>query len=272
MTISGLDLEMEYNNRARVPEHPDFIAGWHRYAAAYRSAARCELDLAYGAGERQRLDLFYPQGGDRGGPVVLYIHGGYWQALDKSSSSHLARGANERGLTVAVPSYDLAPAVSLGEIVTEIETAAEFVFKRLGRPLIASGHSAGGHLAACLMARPTPQRPIHAAMPISGLFDLPPLVPTSINRALSLSTEEAHRLSPLEWPAPKQGRFIAVVGGAESGEFLRQSRDLVRVWKQAGLDGRYHEVPEAHHFNVLAGLADPGDALVDHLADLAKDA
>lgn len=270
MTISGLDLEVEYNNRARVPEHPDFIAGWHRDAAAYRATARCDLDLAYGPGERQRLDVFYPRNGDQGGPVVLYIHGGYWQALDKSSSSHLARGANERGLTVAVPNYDLAPAVSLGEIVAEIEAAAEFVCERLGRPLIASGHSAGGHLAACLMARPTPQRPIHAAMPISGLFDLTPLVPTSINRALGLSVEEAHRLSPLEWPAPKQGRFVAVVGGAESGEFLRQSRDLVACWSKAGLDGRYHEVPGAHHFNVIAGFADPSDPLVDMLVDLSK--
>lgn len=270
MANANLDQEAEYNNRARVPEHQDFIAGWHKDAAAYRATARCDLDLAYGPGERQRLDVFYPENGDQGGPVVLYIHGGYWQALDKSSSSHLARGANERGLTVAVPSYDLAPTVSLGEIVSEIEAAAEFIFKRFGRPLLASGHSAGAHLAACLIARPTPRRPIHAAMPISGLFDLAPLVPTSINRAMGLSIEEARRLSPLEWPAPKRGRFVAVVGGAESSEFLRQSRDLVRLWKEAGLDGRYHEVAAAHHFNVIAGLADPGDSLVGYLVDLAK--
>src|SRR5690349_21113564 len=185
MAAEDLDLEAEYNNRARVPDHPAHIAGWQRDSAAYRASATWELDIPYRPGERNQLDLFHPQGGDAGGPVVLFIHGGYWQALDKSTSSHLARGANERGLTVAIPSYTLAPAATLADIVSEIEAAANFVMQRTGRPLVVSGHSAGGHLTACLMARPSAlQRPIRAAMPVSGLFDLPPLVPTSINKAL----------------------------------------------------------------------------------------
>ena len=273
MAAEDLDLEAEYNNRARVPEHPVHIAGWQRDSAAYRESARCELDLSYGPGERNRLDLFHPQGGDAGGPVVLFIHGGYWQALDKSTSSHLARGANERGLTVAIPSYTLAPAATLAAIVAEIETAADFVIERLGRPLVVSGHSAGGHLAACLMARPDAlRRPVRAAMPISGLFDLPPLVPTSINKALGLSLEEARSLSPLEWAPPTSGHLIAVVGGAESSEFLRQSRAIVERWGQAGVATRYHEVPGAHHFDVIAGLANPNDPLVDMFVELSADA
>jgi acetyl esterase/lipase len=271
MAAEELDLEAEYNNRARVPEHPVHIAGWQRDSAAYRESARCDLDLAYGPGERQRLDLFYPQSGDAGRPVVLYIHGGYWQALDKSTSSHLARGANERGLTVAIPSYTLAPAAKLADIVSEIEAAANFVMQRMGRPLVASGHSAGGHLATCLMARPDNLRiPVRAAMPISGLFDLPPLVPTSLNKALGLTPEEAHRLSPLKWDPPKSGRLIAVVGGAESSQFLRQSHAIVDHWGQAGVATEYHEVSDAHHFDVIAGLADPNDPLVDMLLELAS--
>ncbi|QRM30998.1 alpha/beta hydrolase [Microvirga sp. VF16] len=273
MAAAELDLEAEYNNRARVPEHPAHIAGWQRDSAAYREVARCELDLAYGAGERHRLDLFYPQNGDAGGPVVLFIHGGYWQALDKSTSSHLARGANERGLTVAIPSYTLAPAAKLADIISEIEAAANFVIQRTGRPLVVSGHSAGGHLTACLMAHPGAlQRPVRAAMPISGLFDLPPLVPTSINKALGLNLNEAHRLSPLEWNPPTSGRLIAVVGGAESSEFLRQSHAIVERWNQAGIATQYHEVTGAHHFDVIAGLANPSDPLVDMLMELAEDA
>ncbi|UVF21101.1 alpha/beta hydrolase [Microvirga terrae] len=273
MAADDLDLEAEYNNRARVPEHPVHIAGWQRDSAAYRDSAHCELDLAYGPGARHRLDFFHPPGGEAGGPVVLYIHGGYWQALDRTTSSHLARGANERGLTVAIPSYTLAPAASLAEIVSEIEAAADFVMRRTGRPLVVSGHSAGGHLTACLMARSGGLRfPVRAAMPISGLFDLPPLVPTSINRALGLSVEEAHRLSPLEWDPPAGGRLIAVVGGAESGEFLRQSRAIVDRWSKAGVATHYHEVPGANHFDVIAGLANPGDPLVDLLLELATDA
>jgi acetyl esterase/lipase len=273
MAFDDLEYEAEYNNRARVPDHPVHIAGWQRDAAAYRETARCELDLVYGPGERHKLDLFYPENGDSGGPVVLFIHGGYWQAFDKSSFSHLACGANMRGLTVAVPSYTLAPAATLADIIAEIEAAADFIMQRTGQPIVATGHSAGGHLAACLMARPAPmQRPVRAAMPISGLFDLPPLVGTSINKALGLTVEEAHRLSPLEWAPPSSGHLVAVVGGAESSEFLRQSRAIVDKWDQAGVTSRYHEVPDAHHFDVIAGLADPADPLVDIVVELAAEA
>ncbi|MBM1170401.1 alpha/beta hydrolase [Microvirga arabica] len=273
MASGSLDFETEYNNRARVPDHPVHIAGWQRDAAAYRETARSELDLAYGPGQRHRLDLFHPQGGDAGGPVVLFIHGGYWQAFDKSSSSHLARGANMRGLTVAVPSYTLAPAATLAEIIAEIEEAADFIMHRTGRSIVATGHSAGGHLAACLMARSAPtQHPVRAAMPISGLFDLSPLVGTSINKALGLTIEEAHRLSPLEWAPPSGGSLVAVVGGAESSEFLRQSRVIVGEWGKTGVTTRYHEVPGAHHFDVIAGLTYPADPLVEILVELTAKA
>lgn len=271
MSHSEIDLEAEYNNRARVPDHPAHIAGWHRDAAAYRASAKCELDLPYGAGERNRIDFFYPESGDVGGPVVLFIHGGYWQALDKSSASHLARGANLRGLTVAVPSYSLAPSVNLATIIGEIEAAADFVMERTGRAIVASGHSAGGHLSACLMARSETalRRAVRAALPISGLFDLAPLVPTSINKALGLTLEEARRLSPRHWSPPVGDRLIAVVGGAESDEFRRQSRMIAEQWGEAGVVTNLYEVPGAHHFDVINGLAEPDDPLVDALVRLS---
>ncbi|MGF9756472.1 alpha/beta hydrolase [Microvirga sp. 0TCS3.31] len=273
MAFENLDFEAEYNNRARVPDHPVHIAGWQRDAAAYRETARCELDLVYGSGERHRLDLFHPQSGDAGRPIILFIHGGYWQALDKSFFSHLARGANERGLTVAMMNYTLAPMATLAEIVSEIDDACDFLVQRTARPLVATGHSAGGHLAACLMGHPVQQqRLVRAAMPISGLFDLPPLVGTSINKALGLTVEEAHRLSPLEWAPQSSGHLVAVVGGAESSEFLRQSRAIVDKWDQIGVTTRYYEVPGAHHFDVIAGLADPADPLVDIAVELAAEA
>jgi arylformamidase len=271
--MGEIDFEAEYNNRARVPDHPAHIAGWQQDAAAYRAEARCDLDLAYGPDPRHRFDLFHPKGADAGGPVVLFIHGGYWQAFDKSSSSHMARGANARGLTVAIPSYRLAPAAALADIVADIEAAAQAVMQHTGRPLVACGHSAGGHLSACLMARSAAwPRPVRAAMPISGLFDLVPLVSTSVNKALGLTVEEARRLSPAEEPPPPAGRLVAVVGGAESSEYLRQSRLIAERWGKAGIATRYHEVPHANHFNVIAGLARPDDPLVDLLADLARSA
>lgn len=270
---NAIDLEAEYNNRARVPEHPQHISGWQRDAAAYRQSANCELDLAYGDGERHRIDFFHPANGGGDKPIILFIHGGYWQSLDKSYFSRLARGANERGFSVAIPSYDLAPRASLSDIITCIENAANFAMKRTGRSLVATGHSAGGHLSACLMAKPDVlTRPVKAAMPISGLFKLAPLVPTSINKALGLSIEEAQRLSPLEWRPPPGGHLAAIVGGAESSEFLRQSRLIADRWSHAGIATHYYEVPGAHHFDVVAGLSDPDDPLVEILNRLAAHA
>jgi Esterase/lipase len=271
VTQAYIDLEAEYNNRARVPEHPVHMAAWERDAAAYRAVARCELDVAYGPGERHRLDLFHPPGGDAGGPLIVFIHGGYWQAFDKSSSSHLARGANERGFSVAVPSYDLAPHVTLSAIMAEMETAADFLMHRTGQPLVVTGHSAGGHLAACLMARSPKalRRPIVAGMPISGLFDLVPLVSTSLNRGLGLTVGEARRLSPIYAMPPLDSRVVAVVGAEESAEYLRQSRTFAAQWGAMDAATRVIEVPGKHHFDVIAGLADPGDPLVETLVELA---
>jgi len=133
-----VDYEVEYNNRARVPENPAIIAGWSRDAAAYRDA-RPPKPIAYGAGERNRIDLF---SGDGAGPIVVFIHGGYWQALDGSFFSHLAVGLNAHGIDVAMPSYDLCPTVSIADIIDEMRTAMRELAK-LGRPLVVSGQAWG---------------------------------------------------------------------------------------------------------------------------------
>src|SRR5438045_4011061 len=180
--------EVEYTNRARVPENPALMAGWARDAAAYRDR-HAPRTIAYGPSDRNTIDIFR---GDDQGPMVVFIHGGYWQALDGSSFSHCARGLNAHGIDVAVPSYDLCPHVSVDTIIQEMRAAAREL-ARLGRPLVISGHSAGGHLAACLLATdwpsldaPRPKDLVIAAYSISGLFDLVPLVETSINKALQL--------------------------------------------------------------------------------------
>src|SRR4051794_31254438 len=163
------------------------MAGWARDAQAYRTVHQNRMQvIPYGPGERHRIDLF---AGDGAGPVVVFIHGGYWQAFDGSSFSHLAGGLNAHGIDVAVPSYDLCPAVSIGDIIGQMRSASRELAK-LGRPLVISGHSAGGHLAACMLATDwrafdasLPEGFVTAAYTISGLFDLPPLVKTSINGA-----------------------------------------------------------------------------------------
>jgi arylformamidase len=270
---ADVDFEVEYNNRARVPEHPAIIAGWARDAAAWRAAHPARLKtIAYGAGERNRIDLI---AGDGAGAIVVFIHGGYWQALDGSSFSHMAAGLNAHGIDVAIPSYDLCPAVSISDIIAEMRSAMQEL-ARLGRPLVISGHSAGGHLAACMLATDwrafdasLPNDLVTAAYAISGLFDLRPLVPTSINNALKLDQTSAKAASPLFWKSPSHGTLDAVVGGNESAEYHRQSRTIVDAWAAAGIATRYAAIPDANHFTAIAPLSDPDSAMTLRLKQLA---
>ena len=263
-----MDLEADYNNRARVADSAAIIAGWARDAAAFRAEwPRTTLDLPYGEGDRERFDLFEA---DSPGPVAMFIHGGYWQALDKSFASHWARGLVMRGVSVAVPSYDLCPAVPLRRIVEQMQAACVALHRRTGRRLLVAGHSAGGHLAAMLMATDwraidpvMPARLVGAALPVSGVFELEPVLATSLGTALQLTVAEARALSPSILP-PASGEMHAVVGGAESGEFIRQTHAFAAAWRISS-----QELPEANHFTVLEPFPDPGHALVSFTADMA---
>jgi arylformamidase len=257
----SLDLEKEYNNRARVPENPGIIQSWATDSAAYREA-RPPREIAYGDGARHKFDFF--AAGD--GPAVMYIHGGYWQALDKSFHSIHARGLNALGVSVAVPAYDLCPTVRIGDIVEQMRAACAVLARETGADVVVSGHSAGGHLAACLLAT---EAHVPAAYAISGLFELAPLIPTSLNEKLGLDDTEAEALSPLFWPAPEGKVLDAVVGEAESSEFLRQSAAIVRAWGEDGVTTRYEEIAAANHFTVIAPLADPASEMCARLKQLA---
>lgn len=245
-------LEAEYNNRTKVPGHPAVIEGWVRDAAAFRCSARnAEFDLSYGPTTRQAMDIFWP-GTARGGRLAMFIHGGYWQGLDKSFASHLAAGLLAHGVAVAVPGYDLCPQVRLADIVSQMRAAALFLAARHGRVNVAIGHSAGGHLAAMLLADGL----VPAAVPISGLFDLRPLVNTTINGALGLDDAEAWRLSPLNRPSPG-GRLHAVVGGDEGPEYESQSRRIAASW-----GGECDVLPGHDHFTLPGELERPDSAMV----------
>lgn len=273
-----VDYEAEYNIRAMVPEHPEIFARLARDAEDYRAEmlkrGRAELALSYGDTPRQIIDLFLPEAGDDA-PLAMFIHGGYWRAFDPGSFSHMARGLNGRGIAVAVVGYDLCPIVRIGDIVEEIRRACVFLWQRHGRRIVVCGHSAGGHLAAAMVATDWPalypKAPadlVSAGYAISGLFDLAPLIHTSMNADFRLDDEEAKRFSPLFWPLPSGRVLDAVVGGAESDEFRRQSRALVQAWGKAGAQTRYEEVAGANHFAVVAPLADPASAMVSRVAEL----
>jgi arylformamidase len=276
----AIDWEVEYNNRARVPEHPQIFERWARDAAAYRDEAtkegRAEIGLKYGPTPRQTIDVFKPRGG-KDGPLALFVHGGYWRSLEPSSFSQMARGMNAHGVTVAVSGYDLAPQVSIGEIVRQTQAACVFLWKRYQRWMMVSGHSAGGHLAACMVA--TGWKAVNASVPadlvpvgyaISGLFDLAPLLHLPTNTDFKLDAAEAQRISPLFWPVERGRVLDAVVGGDESSEFLRQSRIVADGWRERGAVTRYEAIPGKNHFDVCDPLLDPDSAMTKRMVELAK--
>ena len=271
-----IDYAAEYNNRARVPEYPEIMAGWARDAASYRTSARAERDLAYGESDRCRIDIFHPAG-NASGALVVFVHGGYWRSLDKDQFSHLAAGLNAHGLSVALPGYDLCPAVTIRDIVDEMRAAVSFLHRHTGQRRVMTGHSAGGHLAAALVATDwsalDPSLPADVTgtgLAISGLFDLLPLIETPLNEDLRLGAAEAKAMSPLWWPVPHGRRLEAWVGGDESSEYLRQARSVAEMWTAGGARTGWEAIPGANHFTAIAPLTDPASPMVARIVEMAR--
>ncbi len=228
-------------------------------AQDFRDLGRNRLDISYGASERSKYDLFLPEGTPRG--LFVFVHGGYWVALDKSYWSHLAQGAVDSGWAVAIPSYDLCPTVSIADITAQIGAAIDHAAGQIAAPIVLSGHSAGGHLVTAMMCENTPlaqatQRRLRHVVSISGLHDLRPLLRTQRNDMLRMDMQSASAASPaLHRPLPGV-RLTTWVGGGERHEFLRQTQLLANIWHGLGCDTDAVVEPDRHHFNVIDGLAD----------------
>ena len=277
--MATIDYEAEYNNRARVPEYVEIFARWTGEAEDYRAealkAGRAQLGLSYGDTPRQYLDLFLPQTGETA-PLAIFIHGGYWRSLDPALFSHAARGLNAQGVAVAVAGYDLCPIVTIADIIGQMRRACAFLWQRFGRRMVVCGHSAGGHLAGAMVATDWPalypKAPpdlVPTGYSISGLFDLAPLLETSMNQDFRLDAAQARKLSPAFWPL-KPGRvFDAVVGGLESDEFKRQSRLITEAWRNLA-QTRYEEIAGMNHFTVVEALADSQSAMTARVVELVR--
>ena len=275
-----IDLEVEYDNRARVPEHPEIFARWtadgENFRAEALKAGRAQLGLSFGDTPRQSMDLFLPESGEAA-PLALFIHGGWWRSLDSSMFSQMARGPNAGGVAVAVAGYDLCPNVSIADIIEQMRRACTFLWQRYGRRILVYGWSAGAHLAAAMVA--TDWRSLYPKAPadlipggyaVSGVYDLSPLTSISVNQDLLLTPEEARRVSPLFWPVEAGRVFDVAVGGLEASEFKRQSRTLAKTWHEAGALTRYAEIEGVNHFTAIDALADPASAMTARVVELAR--
>lgn len=261
-----------YANGPNIPGGERWPAAWVGPAQAYREAlaqgGRARLDVPYGDGARQRYDLLLPETQPRG--LVVFVHGGFWRALDKSYWSHLANGPVASGFAVAMPSYTLAPAARIAGIVAEVAQAIAKAAAEVDGPLMLAGHSAGGQLVSRMIASPSPldeavRRRVRTVVSISGVHDLRPMLATAMNADLRIDEAEAWAQSPaLLAPAPG-ARLVCWVGASERAEFVRQNALLANIWTGLGASTCAVEEPDRHHFNVIDGLADPHHPMVEAL-------
>jgi arylformamidase len=274
----SVDYEKEYDNRSRVPEHPEIFARWEREGKDYRAARPdAKLGIKYGPTPRQIIDFFPAQSGSADTPLALLIHGGWWRSLDPKLFSQLAAGPNSNGVDVAVVGYELCPNVSIATIIEQMRAAVLHLWRDQKKRVFVYGHSAGGHLAACLTATdwktldPTaPADLVPAAYAISGVFELSPLTQVSQNADVRLTEETAHAASPVYGRVPAGRVFDAVVGALKSSEFLRQSRTIADAWRQGMALTRYEEIAKANHFTVVDPLIDPNSAMTERVVRLAE--
>jgi arylformamidase len=266
-------LEAQYALRNRHPERANIYDDHQRRSAALREAGNCRIDIRYGDGPRCLLDVF-PAG--QLAPVLFFIHGGYWRALDKSYVSFIAEAFRDAGITVVMPGYDLVPAVRVGEIVDQIRQAFAWVVAHLApERAVVAGHSAGGQLAAMLALdqAASGNGPIVGLAGISGAFDLRPLLHTSINLDLMMSPDEAAEVSPLvrlEWlsAASRLVPLLGLVGGEETRGFKLWTADFVAGWRARGAAATYCEVAGCNHFTILDRLAEADGDFLRAVTDL----
>jgi arylformamidase len=270
--------DREYNARAAIRDHPRILARWTERGALTRRQRAGLIDVPYGASEAERLDFFPTR--REGAPLLVYIHGGYWRALDKADFSWVAPPFLDHGVAVAVPNYGLAPAIPIEEIVRQMLRALAWLYRNaddLGfdpQRIVVAGHSAGGHLAAMMLAARWPQFAddlppdlVKSVLAVSGLFDLEPLVYAPfVNVDLHLDVERARLLSPARLTPATEAPVYTAVGARESSEFRRQTALLRARWPRNVV----RDVPMAgfNHLTVCEEVANPGSPLFDAALEL----
>lgn len=268
-----IDWTDAFENSAYIPGAAAYPERWAAAAAAFRAGhPRAQIGLRYGAAERQIFDLFRPEGAPRG--LFVFVHGGYWQMLDKSFWSHLAAGPLAHGYAVALPSYTLAPEARIAAMTGEIAQAIAAAGALIPGPIKIAGHSAGGHLVARMACAEGPLAAelaprLARVTSISGLHDLRPLRFAAMNAVLGLDEAEAVAESAA-LQKPRAGLEVCFyVGAAERPEFLRQTRLAGERWAAQTPHVSEIYAPDQHHFSVLDSLATPQGALCQ--ACLGKD-
>jgi arylformamidase len=270
----------EYNNGLRVPNVGAVLAAWQRRAAEARARLRFRAAIPYGDDPSETFDLFEPSSGGAAAPLLVFVHGGYWRILSKDDFSWIAAAYVERGVKVAVVDYGLAPRYPLETIVRQNLKAVASMWldaRRLGvvrDRIVASGHSAGGHLTAMALAARwpafDPRLPadvVRGGVAISGLFDMEPIRHAPyLNADLLLTLDRVAPLSPLYMTPATAAPLVTAVGGDESDEFRRHTREIGIAWSTVLREDV--PLPGANHFTACERFATAGERLFDATLEL----
>ena len=264
-------MDRQYVNRLSIADAPQYNIRAESRSRAAREELRCMLDLPYGTSPRERIDFF--QAAQAGAPLFCFIHGGYWRSRDKSEFSFVARPLVEAGVSVALPTYDLAPTVTIEKIVQQMLAALAWLYRNAAshgadpRRIYVGGHSAGAHLAAMMVAAQwevyaddLPADLVKGALAVSGIYDLAPLLRVSFNSDLRLDAAAAHKLSPLTYRPLRAAPLVTAVGGNESDEFKRQNQAIAKAWPRCWQ--RDIAMPGHHHLSILETFGDADSPLV----------
>ncbi len=271
-------LDREYDNQKKIPDFQSYVEYCRRESEATRRQRHGHIDVPYGKGPSERLDIFPAQEGGGPTPVEIYFHGGYWRLLDKNDFSYVANGFVPHGVMAVVVNYALVPSVDLDELIGQCRAAVAWVFRNIERfggdpaRLFLSGHSAGGHIVAMMLAtdwqaygRDLPRDIAKGATAISGIFDLEPMRHCFLAPTLQFSPDQVARNSPVllrpSCPAP----LLVAVGGEEGDEYLRQSRDLTQAWRATPCRPEMVVAPDENHFSIRDQLGDPGSGMISRM-------